>query len=115
MLGGQVKENTLATIGSSAMEILRRYCFDKAFIGMNGLDFELGLTTPDEQEALVKQTAMSLANKSFVLIDHSKFNKVYFARVPMLESSTIITSEKALNHQALKEYQHKYHFIGGSL
>ncbi|MGH2248898.1 DeoR family transcriptional regulator, partial [Enterococcus faecalis] len=24
MLGGQVKENTLATIGSSAMEILRR-------------------------------------------------------------------------------------------
>ena len=41
MLGGQVKENTLATIGSSAMEILRRYCFDKAFIGMNGLDIEL--------------------------------------------------------------------------
>ncbi len=53
MLGGQVKENTLATIGSSAMEILRRYCFDKAFIGMNGLDIELGLTTPDEQEVII--------------------------------------------------------------
>ena len=106
---------TLATIGSSAMEILRRYCFDKAFIGMNGLDIELGLTTPDEQEALVKQTAMSLANQSFVLIDHSKFNKVYFARVPLLESTTIITSEKALNQESLKEYQQKYHFIGGTL
>ncbi|WP_086036912.1 DeoR/GlpR family DNA-binding transcription regulator [Staphylococcus aureus] len=115
MLGGQVKENTLATIGSSAMEILRRYCFDKAFIGMNGLDIELGLTTPDEQEALVKQTAMSLANQSFVLIDHPKFNKVYFARVPLLESTTIITSEKALNQESLKEYQQKYHFIGGTL
>ncbi|EOB9289739.1 DeoR/GlpR family DNA-binding transcription regulator [Staphylococcus aureus] len=115
MLGGQVKENTLATIGSSAMEILRRYCFDKAFIGMNGLDIELGLTTPDEQEALVKQTAMSLANQSFVLIDHYKFNKVYFARVPLLESTTIITSEKALNQESLKEYQQKYHFIGGTL
>ncbi|EOB6982926.1 DeoR/GlpR family DNA-binding transcription regulator [Staphylococcus aureus] len=115
MLGGQVKENTLATIGSSAMEILRRYCFDKAFIGMNGLDIELGLTTPDEQEALVKQTAMSLANQSFVLIDHSMFNKVYFARVPLLESTTIITSEKALNQESLKEYQQKYHFIGGTL
>ncbi|HDI7563947.1 DeoR/GlpR family DNA-binding transcription regulator [Staphylococcus aureus] len=115
MLGGQVKENTLATIGSSAMEILRRYCFDKAFIGMNGLDIELGLTTPDEQEALVKQTAMSLANQSFVLIDHSKFNKVYFARVSLLESTTVITSEKALNQESLKEYQQKYHFIGGTL
>ena len=88
---------------------------DKAFIGMNGLDIELGLTTPDEQEALVKQTAMSLANQSFVLIDHSKFNKVYFARVPLLESTTIITSEKALNQESLKEYQQKYHFIGGTL
>ncbi|SUL33136.1 fructose repressor [Staphylococcus aureus] len=82
---------------------------------MNGLDIELGLTTPDEQEALVKQTAMSLANQSFVLIDHSKFNKVYFARVPLLESTTIITSEKALNQESLKEYQQKYHFIGGTL
>ncbi|MBU5852838.1 hypothetical protein JVV08_18535, partial [Vibrio cholerae O1] len=82
---------------------------------MNGLDIELGLTTPDEQEALVKQTAMSLANQSFVLIDHSKFNKVYFARVPLLESTTIITSKKALNQECLKEYQQKYHFIGGPL
>lgn len=32
MLGGQVKKKILATIGSSAMEILRRYCFDKNFI-----------------------------------------------------------------------------------
>ncbi len=35
---------------------------------MNGLYIDLGSTTPDEQEALVKQTAMSLANQSFVLV-----------------------------------------------
>ncbi|MCD0913286.1 DeoR family transcriptional regulator, partial [Staphylococcus aureus] len=27
----------------------------------------------------------------------------------------IITSEKALNQESLKEYQQKYHFIGGTL
>ena len=64
----KLKKIHLLRLVLGAMEILRRYCFDKAFIGMNGLDIELGLTTPDEQEALVKQTAMSLANQSFVLI-----------------------------------------------
>jgi len=47
MIGGEVKATTFATVGASALEVLRRYCFDKAFIGMNGLDLNHGLTTPD--------------------------------------------------------------------
>ncbi|MBO1199918.1 DeoR/GlpR transcriptional regulator [Staphylococcus simiae] len=114
MLGGQIKDNTLATVGSSAVETLRRYRFDKAFLGMNGLDMSFGLTTPDEQEALVKQTAIQLANQSFILIDHSKFNKVFFARVSINDQTVIITSDKALNNKDSAEFLHKYSFIGGS-
>ena len=50
MIGGEVKATTFATVGASALEVLRRYCFDKAFIGMNGLDLNHGLTTPDEKK-----------------------------------------------------------------
>ena len=45
----EVKDTTLATVGASALEIVRRYCFDKAFLGMNGIDLKHGLTTPDER------------------------------------------------------------------
>ena len=38
---------------------------------MNGLDLKYGLTTPDEKEALIKET-MEQANQSYVLLDHSK-------------------------------------------
>ena len=55
MIGGQVKETTFATVGASALDTLSRYCFDKAFLGMNGLDLKYGLTTPDEKEALIKE------------------------------------------------------------
>ena len=72
MIGGQVKETTFATVGASALDTLSRYCFDKAFLGMNGLDLKYGLTTPDEKEALIKEKAMEQANQSYVLLDHSK-------------------------------------------
>lgn len=115
MLGGQVKGTTLATVGSSAMETLNRYCFDKAFIGMNGLEHSYGFTTPDEQEALIKETAMRLANHSYVLIDHSKFDQVFFARVPVREHTMIVTSDKVLNNTSLSKYRANYRFLGGAL
>ena len=102
MIGGQVKETTMATVGANALETLRRYCFDRAFIGMNGMDSKYGFTTPDEQEALIKETAMKLSSEKYVLVDQTKFNRVYFARVPLLDGTKIITSQKALKIKSLK-------------
>ena len=45
MIGGS-KSYHFCYCRASALEVLRRYCFDKAFIGMNGLDLNHGLTTP---------------------------------------------------------------------
>ncbi|WP_460901552.1 sugar phosphate isomerase family, partial [Staphylococcus aureus] len=76
---------------------LTRYCFDKGFIGMTGLDIELVLTTPAVHVSLFKPTALSLANHFFVLLHHSQFNNVYFDRVPLLQCTTIFTSDNAFN------------------
>ena len=110
MIGGQVKETTMATVGANALETLRRYCFDRAFIGMNGIDLKYGFTTPDEQEALIKETAMKLSNDKYILVDQTKFNQVYFARVPKSEGIKIITSQKAFKNKVTEEYLSEYHF-----
>ena len=113
MVGGQVKPTTMATVGANALETLRRYCFDRAFIGMNGIDVKYGLTTPDEQEALIKETAMKLSNHKYVLVDQSKFNQIYFARVPILDGLSIITSQKAMQSKMTEAYMNEFNFIGG--
>lgn len=113
MIGGQVKATTMATVGANALETLRRYCFDRVFIGMNGIDLKYGLTTPDEQEALIKETAMKLSNEKYILVDQSKFNQVYFARVPLLDSTMLITSQKALKNKATDAYKTQFYFLGG--
>ena len=56
ILGGEIKSTTYATVGASALETLKSYRFDKVFLGMNGIDLKYGLTTPDEQEAIIKNT-----------------------------------------------------------
>lgn len=114
MIGGQVKETTFATVGASALTTMNRYCFDKAFLGMNGLDLNYGLTTPDEKEALIKEKTIVQANRSYVLLDHTKLDEVYFAHVPMGDNHVeIITSKQATTHKLFNKYQEKYQFLGG--
>lgn len=115
VIGGDVKASTLAAVGPRAIETLKHYHFDKVFIGMNGLDLDHGLTTPDEQEAYVKESAMKAGQEIFILLDSSKFNHTYFAGVtiPQDKNYAIITSNQALKHKDIQNYQNQYTFTKG--
>jgi len=91
LVGGYVKGITSALVGQMAVDSLRKYRFDKSFIGSNGVHPDFGYTTPDPEEAAVKQLALSLGQKAFVLADRSKFNQVAFAEFGKLKEATIIT------------------------
>lgn len=81
-LGGEIRSITGACVGSATYQELSRYHFNKAFFGTNGIDIEHGFTTPDNEEAMIKETAFNHCEMNYVLCDHSKFNKlspVYFA------------------------------------
>lgn len=93
LIGGKLKPKTLAMIGSDAQKQLRQYQFSRAFMGTNGLNVQYGYTTPDIEEANVKQTAIQQANASYVLTDSSKFDKVSFCRIVELEDAAIITNQ----------------------
>ncbi|WP_449538185.1 DeoR/GlpR family DNA-binding transcription regulator [Ferdinandcohnia sp. Marseille-Q9671] len=93
LIGGIVKPQTKALIGSRALSSLQLYRFDKCFLGVNGIDVKYGLTTPDPEEALVKQTVMSLSKEHYILADHTKFNEVSFSKVSSLNEVHIITDD----------------------
>lgn len=115
VIGGEVKPNTLAAVGPKAIETIKRYHFDKVFIGMNGVDLEKGLSTPDEQEAYVKETAMQSGGQIFILLDSSKFAHTYFANVhlPKQKQALIVTSNKALQREDIKAYHKQFVLEGG--
>ncbi|MCU5745790.1 DeoR/GlpR family DNA-binding transcription regulator [Staphylococcus sp. SQ8-PEA] len=114
-LGGEVKATTFATVGTNTLETLKHYRFDKAFVGINGIDIKYGLTTPDEQEALIKSYAIELSRSSYVLADHSKYRNVYFAHVPINEGVSLVASKQVRSLDGIESFEAYYQFIGGAL
>ena len=92
IVGGFMKNKTGAIIGSKASQSLQLYNFDKAFIGANGVHLKAGYTTPDPEEAHLKNLAIKLAQQSFIVADDSKINEVTFAKIINLEEATLITN-----------------------
>ncbi|UXR74292.1 DeoR/GlpR family DNA-binding transcription regulator [Staphylococcus sp. IVB6238] len=93
IVGGEMKSTTMAVVGTRAVNFLRNYCFNKAFLGINGIDISTGLTTPDEREALMKEVAIQQSQQTYVLADASKFHQTHFATIKATEPPIVITSE----------------------
>ena len=93
LIGGELKGSTEAVIGSLAMETLLRYHFTKGFFGTNGISRTAGFTTPDVNEAHVKQTAMRQCQTSYVLADSTKFGNISTVTFARLNDSIILTEQ----------------------
>lgn len=93
LTGGYVKSKTRALVGPQTIQTLHDYRFDKCFLGVNGFHLDYGYTTPDPEEAAVKKLASALARKTYVVTDHSKFNKVSFANIMDLEKAELIVAD----------------------
>lgn len=91
--GGEIKFATEAIIGAECVMTLKNYNFTKCFIGVNGISVSAGFSTPDVREARVKTAAIDESQKTFVLADHSKFDKITSATFIPLNRATIITDK----------------------
>lgn len=103
LVGGQLKNSTKALVGAQTISDLQRLRFNKAFLGINGIHPKYGYTTPDPNEAAVKQVALQQAEKAYILADASKFNNVSFVKVAQLGEAEIIT--ESLPDEILEQYR----------
>lgn len=102
ILGGEMKASTEAIIGGEAVNTLRKYNFNKGFFGTNGISKRRGYTTPDINEALVKQEALLRTREAYVLADNSKFDEISSVTFGELEEAVIITTK--IGNNTYKEF-----------
>lgn len=91
VLGGEIKASTEAVVGNEAYLSLKKYHFTKGFWGTNGVSRISGFTTPDPNEALIKEFAMERTREPYVLCDSSKFFQTSPVSFGEFSSATIIT------------------------
>lgn len=92
IIGGAVKHSTDASIGQVAINQIRQITVDKAFLGMNGID-EVYLTTPDLEEAAIKEAIINNSQQTFILMDSSKLGQVTFAKVKEINDINLVTNK----------------------
>ncbi len=102
ILGGELKAATEAIVGNEACMSLQKFNFTKCFMGTNGAGPAVGFTTPEINEAKIKECAMTHSLKSYVLCDSTKFHQVNPIRFGTFESAQIITEK--LPDVVLKRY-----------
>ena len=73
LIGGEVKAATEAIVGNEAYVNLKKFNFTKGFWGTNGASPSAGFSTPDINEAMVKECALSHTQQAYILCDSSKF------------------------------------------
>jgi len=105
VLGGRVRLNTQATVGSLAIEMLKRFNVSKAFVGVNGITVENGLTTPDLEEAEIKRSMLSIAEERIVLTDSTKFMNVARCQVASISMVDRIITDTQLNNQYYDQFR----------
>jgi DeoR family fructose operon transcriptional repressor len=91
LLGGKIKPLTEAVVGGETVEQLQRYHFTKGFFGTNGIHPKYGYTTPDAEEAKVKEIALKHCRKAYILSDASKFNQIASVGFAPVSAATVLT------------------------
>jgi DeoR family transcriptional regulator of aga operon len=93
--GGALRR-TLELIGPLAEQALVNFYVDKAFIGVDGLSVQHGLTTYNQAEAQADRTMIGQARRVIVVADHTKLGRVTMALIVSIRGvATVVTDSGA--------------------
>jgi DeoR family transcriptional regulator, aga operon transcriptional repressor len=95
MIGGMLRQMSYSTVGPQAEQILRSLNADRLFLGVDGLDPTIGLTTPDVLEAQLNALMIRVSREVMVVADSSKFLRRSLSVIAGVnEVHRIITDDK---------------------
>lgn len=89
LIGGALRKNSLSVVGPLAEDVLKEMHADIVFLGVDGFDINVGLTTPNVLEARVNRAMVKAAEKVVAVCDSSKFNH---------RSLSLIVGTSAIDH-----------------
>ena len=88
MLGGLLRPTSYSLVGPDAEQALSRISADKLFLGVDGLDPLVGVTTPDPLEASLNALMIRVSRETIAVFDASKLGQ---------RSLSVITPVSTLN------------------
>ncbi|MCP1102147.1 DeoR/GlpR family transcriptional regulator of sugar metabolism [Aequitasia blattaphilus] len=99
MVGGHVGGHLAATMGDDTIENFNGFKVDKAFMGVRGINFEVGLTSIATPQMQVKRAILRVAQRVFVLVDSSKFGGGYVSVICPIDQVYKIVTDNLISEE----------------
>jgi DeoR family transcriptional regulator, fructose operon transcriptional repressor len=93
VIGGRVRGVTSAAVGASTVRAIEGLRPDIAFVGTNGLSAGFGLSTPDPEEAAVKEAIVRCARRVVVVADAAKFGNESLVSFAALDAIDVLVTD----------------------
>lgn len=101
MLGGMVRQMSYSLVGPQAEQTLHGLRADHLFLGVDGLDPEVGITTPDILEAKLNALMMEIVREVTVVADSSKLGRRSLSVIGRIESVQRVITDRGADEQSL--------------
>lgn len=109
--GGNYNPTLSAITGLETIHFLQHHNLDKAFFSCRTLDLKSGLGESDEIIAELRKTIIQSTKENYLLVDHTKLNRVAFLSNKMLDQIDYIITDDTLPKEwieSLEQMQIKY-------
>lgn len=88
MIGGEVYQNALSTVGPVALAQIGELAIDVFFMGAGGVDTATGWTNSNHVEAVIKRAVIARSKNVYAICDSAKWGQQSFAPILPFEGVT---------------------------
>lgn len=99
--GGFLREKSFSMVGPLAEMSLEKLSADKLFLGVDGIHFEYGLTTPNLMEGRVNQLMIKIAHEVILVADASKFGRRSMSVIASVDKIDRIITDRNIRKEDL--------------
>jgi DeoR family transcriptional regulator, aga operon transcriptional repressor len=100
LIGGTLRKNSFSLVGPMAEDNLAALHADILFLGVDGFDIEVGITTPNLLESRVNRAMVKAAHQVVAVFDSTKFNRRSLARIMAPSDVHYVITDRNLPDEA---------------
>lgn len=103
MLGGSLRRKSMSLYGTQTDYAMKNLFVNKLFLGVDGFDFDKGVSTHFEPAASLNRSMVRSADQVILVMDSSKFGQVCLHKVMDIELVSILITDTGAPMETVKQ------------
>lgn len=103
MIGGILRQTSYSLAGPHAEQVLQGLHSDRLFLGVDGLDPDIGLMTPDVLEARLNALMIQVSREVVVVADSAKFRRRSLSVIARIDAVHKLITDSGVPEETLAE------------